>query len=243
MEPVKKEAIAEHYLIVDRTGPTINFVNPEDADADGDGVADNRFRPSFFDVFTEIADIESGIDPNGTSCLAKVKNKGAIKGNINIMQANRVVCSVEGVPDGDVDVEITARNYVGTVTIVKRGFTVDTSPPTLTFTDPDDFDADGDGFSDGRVRGSRIGYEILVDDNKGIGVDPNSGGCVAKPRKGGMVNGNVTISNGSLLRCTLENLPDGDTDIAISAADYRGHVTVLKAAVTVRPSHRTRLRF
>jgi hypothetical protein len=56
---------------------------------------------------------------------------------------------------------------------------------------------------------------------------------VAKPRKGGMVNGNVTINNGSLLRCTLEGLPDGDTDIEISVADHRGHVTVLKAAVTV----------
>ncbi|MGK2877072.1 MAG: hypothetical protein ACSLFF_00615 [Solirubrobacterales bacterium] len=39
----------------------------------------------------------------------------------------------------------------------------------------------------------------------------------------------MIISNGSL-RCPLEGLPEGDTDIEISAADHRGHVTVLKGA-------------
>jgi hypothetical protein len=231
-DPVKKEAIAEGNFVVDRTAPQITLTNPEDADDDNDGVADKRFRPSFFDVFTEITDLESGIDPSGTSCVAKVKNKGAIKGNVTINNANRVTCTVEGLPDGDVDVEITAKNYVGTVTIVKRGFTVDTTPPTMTFSDAGDLDTDGDGFSDNRVRAARLGYAVWVDDARGIGVDPNSGGCTATNRKGGKITGSVVINNGSL-RCSFEGLPDGDTDIEISVADYRGHVTVLKSAVTI----------
>jgi hypothetical protein len=230
-DPVKKEAIAEGDLVVDRTAPKIDLVNPDDADKDGDGVADKRFRPSFFDVFTEISDLESGIDPSGTSCVAKVVNKGAIKGNVTINNANRVTCSFGGLPDGDVDVEITAKNYVGTVTIVKRTFTVDLTPPTVDFADPGDLDTDGDGFSDQRVRAARLGYHVWVSDSR-IGVDPNSGACTAKNRKRGMVNGNVTINNGTL-RCTFDGLPDGDTDIEISAADLFGNKKSLTTAVTI----------
>jgi hypothetical protein len=232
-DPVRKEAIAEGDLVVDRSAPKVTLTEPVDADSDGDGIADDRWRSSSIDLAAELDDPESGIDPAGTSCLARIKNKGNVKGGISIINSNRIVCTIDGLPDEDVEVELSARNYVGTVTIVKRSFTVDTTGPTLSFTDAGDLDSDGDGFSDNRVRAARLGYEILVDDARGIGVDPNSGACEAKPRKGGNIKGNVTVSNGSLLRCSFENLPAGDTDIEIRAADHRGHVTVLKAAVTI----------
>lgn len=228
-DPVKKEGVAEGELIVDRSPPEIKFVNPEDADADGDGFADSRFRPASFDVFTELSDEGSGVDPEGSQCRAK----GIVKGIPTTTPTPvGMTCSFEGLADGDVEVEFSARNYVGTVTIVKRSFTVDTTGPTLSFTDTGDLDSDGDGFSDNRVRAARLGYEILVDDGRGIGVDPASGACDAKPRKGGVITGTVIINNGNL-RCSFEDLPGGDTDIEIRAADYRGHVTVLKAAVTI----------
>ncbi|MBJ7459040.1 MAG: hypothetical protein JHD02_07630 [Thermoleophilaceae bacterium] len=230
-DPVRKEGIDEGELIVDRSPPEITLTNPEDADSNDDGIADRRFRLSFFDVFTEIVDLGSGVDPAATSCLAKVVNKGVVKGNIIVMQADRVVCSLEGLPDGDVEVEITARNYVGTVTIVKRGFTVDTLPPEMRFVDTGDLDSDGNGFADNRFRPAFFDIFTEVSD-LGSGVDPSSGECSVTLRKGGVVKGNITIINGNL-RCSFSDLPDGDADIEISAADYRGHVTVLKAAVTV----------
>lgn len=227
-DPVKKESVAEGDLIVDRTPPGIKFINPEDADTNDDGFADSRYRPASFEVFTELTDDGSGVDPEGSQCRAK----GIVKGIPTTTPTPKgMTCSFEGLADGDVEVEFVARNYVGTVTIVKRSFTVDTTGPTMTFTDPGDLDADGDGFSDNRVRAARLGYEIRVED-QGIGVDPKSGGCAAKVRKGGVITGSVIINNGNL-RCSFEGLTEGDTDIEIRAADYRGHVTVLKAAVTI----------
>ncbi|MBJ7353280.1 MAG: hypothetical protein JHC98_00510 [Thermoleophilaceae bacterium] len=226
-DPVKKESVAEGDLIVDRSPPEIKFTNPEDADADNDGFADGRFRPASFEVPAEFVDDGSGVDPDGSTC----RGKGIVKGIGGTVTPNGMTCTLEGLPDGDVEVEFAARNYVGTVTIVKRSFTVDTTGPTLSFVEPGDLDADGDGFADERYRAAQIDFEVRADD-PGSGVDPNSGACRVTPRKGGVVTGTIIINNGSL-RCSFADLPDGDADVEIRAADHRGHVTVLKAAVTV----------
>lgn len=231
-DPVRKEGVAETELVVDRTAPKVVLTDQKDLDSDGDGFADERYRGASTEIPADVLDEESGVKPEDISCQAKVVNKGVVKGNITFNNGNRVNCSVGDLPDGDVEVELRAHNYVGTVTIVKIAFTVDTQPPTVSFSDTGDLDSDGDGFADNRTRPADFSLNISAADD-GSGIDPDTTSCALKPRKGGTIKGAININNGSLLRCTFTGAPEGDADVEISVVDRRGFVAVIDQGFTI----------
>lgn len=121
---------------IDADPPTLATTSPRDADDDGDGVAATRFRPANFDVEFEAADIGSGLNPDPAVCTARVHGGIVATGSAMASGAARYTCSFEGLAEGDVTVEIAVEDNVGHQTVLKRGFTVDSTPPVIEFASP-----------------------------------------------------------------------------------------------------------
>lgn len=129
--------------------------------------------------------------------------------------------------------EIVVRDSGGHVTVLKRTAVVDTEGPVITPTDWRDQDDDGDGLPDDAIRLSKfdIPFSLGADED----VDPSSISCklinpVAMDK--GLRVADLD-GDGRADVCQVTDAPGGPNTVEISAADYRGHVTVLKLAYTV----------
>ncbi|MBI5309461.1 MAG: hypothetical protein HZB14_00305, partial [Actinobacteria bacterium] len=130
-------------FVVDRDPPVLATTNTADADRDGDGFADQRFRPAFFDVFFSATDDGFGVDWVQNTCAVRLLG-GALPGGA-ILSARLVdldgdgrsdVCRIENAPEGDVEVSISIADGGGHVTVLKLAFTVDTTPPSIAIDEP-----------------------------------------------------------------------------------------------------------
>jgi hypothetical protein len=206
----------------------ITLLGPEDADNDGDGMADQPFRPSAFDVPFAYSKYGSTVFETSFSCsLTDPQDAAKVKGKVKFFNETKGFgrCAVTEAEPGPAVLTITALDYVGTVTIVKLGFVVDTMPPVITLLDPADQDSDGDGFADKPERPAdyfEVPFEL--DDNSGE-VDASSVSCdVRDPQQGtlkgkGIVKGIGGSTTPIKAVCVVTDATPGVAAITISAAD------------------------
>jgi hypothetical protein len=231
----KTSPSASRTFTVDTTPPVVTLTEPIDADSDGDGFADERFRPAFFDVFFEAVDTGSGI---ASLTCRYVAHDGSPAGLAKLTKADagRTSCQVQDAPDGDGTVEIRAVDHGGHVTVLKRSFTVDTSPPVVTLTAPGDIDADGDGFADQRYRPGSFEIPFELSDPES-GAERADVGCeiVTPTYKGkGIVKGIGSSPTPVKASCQIDGAPEGDGVVEITAKHkYIGTVTIVKIAITI----------
>ncbi len=220
-------------VFVDLTSPTLTTVLRPDVDLDGDGYAENRFRPAFFDITYRMDDFGSGVDAASVSCVT-ITNEGRdrIRVTPTSQTTGRFTCPQTNLPEGDVEVEAAVADAAGHVTVLKSKFTVDTTGPVIAF-DPGDDDSDGDGYADNRLRGHDV--LLIFDQNDSLsGIDPTITACRAFLEQGGIVvilDG--TFESGERSSCRFVDLPDGDVELEVTTADRVGNTTQRRTKITV----------
>lgn len=129
--------------------------------------------------------------------------------------------------------EVVVRDSGGHVTVLKRTAVVDAQGPVITLTDWRDQDDDGDGLPTEAIRLSAfdIPFSVGGDDD----IDPASVSCKLINPVAMDKDLRVADLDGDGLAdvCNVTDAPGGPIVVEISAADYRGHVTVLKSAYTI----------
>lgn len=151
---------------------------------------------------------------------------GTVKGSAKIITdrdsgRSKGFCVFEDVPDGQYKVTVKGWDPVKKEGIAEGDLDVDSTAPTAQFLDlspaplPSDFDL------------------FFTATDEGSGVDPDASTCAVTPRKGGVIKGAINIQSGNRFSCSFAGVPPGEAEVTVGVADHRGHVTVLKAAVTV----------
>ncbi|MBI4897126.1 MAG: hypothetical protein HY827_02025, partial [Actinobacteria bacterium] len=216
--------------------PRISLVDALDMDDDDDGFANERFRPAFFDVFFDVADAGSGVESIECNAVTADGSRTRLRMTPRAQTTGRYACNAENLPEGDVTLEISASEYRGHVTVLKMGVTVDTTAPTAAFVDPADSDCDDHDPSAAICYRPAFFDIFFTATDAGSGVDWSSAVCrgITKGRPMGSSPRLIDDDgDGVPERCAIEGAEDGDYDIEISVADWRGHVTVLKMSVTI----------
>lgn len=120
---------------VDAQGPAIRLTDPVDADADGDGVADQPLRGPDFDVVFEATDAGGDVNDDSATCSAQSKDVALPKITPKIAKEyhGKFRCSLSGVSPGAWEVTVEVADMAGNRSSVRRGFVVveDSAVPKL----------------------------------------------------------------------------------------------------------------
>ncbi|MBI4897218.1 MAG: hypothetical protein HY827_02500 [Actinobacteria bacterium] len=208
-----------------RCAPKLALTDPRDADADGDGYADQRFRPAFFDVFFSVADGGDGVDWSSLACKVRgwdPTQKQPIVALADIDRDGRPdVCHVEGASDGDYTVQLSATDATKTATAeVSRRFTIDTTPPQISA-----------GSSTRTTPSTSFGTLVRVSDDHGVaivrcGVATGAGAAAGAAT---CVNGACSASTAGSAGdpddylCQVESTDEGMVRFELEATDLAGN--------------------
>ncbi|MBJ7347472.1 MAG: hypothetical protein JHC87_02745, partial [Thermoleophilaceae bacterium] len=218
------EPVTTRTWIVDRIDPEMSFRDFRDGDSDGDGFANERFRPAFFDVFAEASDITSGIDWASGSCVARNRAGGGVRSGsfqLHTQSATRFSCSFTDLPEGNTDVEISVADNAGNVTVLKRSYTVDSTAPGIAIDEPGvqitgdpDFDL----------------LALTTDESYGLPNAEPTGTCEITGRKGwdGTIKGNMRFTPGPTpdsrqAVCTARDVASGRATGKMVVTDAAGN--------------------
>lgn len=220
---------------VDAQGPAIRLADTRDEDSDGDGMADDQLRSGDFIVPFSVSD-EPGLDNDDVQCSVAQTNPAfqENKASGNMPDGGQLFCPVRPPSSGPVLLTITATSVGGHVTVLKIGFVVDATPPTL-IVGHEECDDNNTDPGDGCSRPASFQIDVSASDD-GSGVE--SVQCRKGPRGwDGTIKGTLRVADldgdGAVDVCVVEDAPDGVVDIEFVARDKVGHVTLIKRTFSV----------
>ncbi|MBI5309756.1 MAG: hypothetical protein HZB14_01815, partial [Actinobacteria bacterium] len=226
-------------VVLDTTPPSITPVDPLDDDSDGDGFADRRFRPAFFDITYLVADA-SFADPVARSrgygsgtCVVTTRSTGTVStGKIETGAAGDVTCSFEGLPEGDYDVTFSISDAAGNRASRSVGVTVDTTPPAISILSP----ADGDWIAcpagDDPAATGVVPVKFTLSDSTadiaGVEISFNRG-----PRQTVSLDGSLQVQTAEMVVDCRELTTGVDVEYRVYATDRAGNQDDQPATVLI----------
>lgn len=221
--------VLKHSITVDAQAPVIELADVRDMDSDGDGMADDELRSGDFIVPFIVAD-EPGLDHEDIECSVAHTNpvftENSTAGEMPSRRGN-YFCAVSSSSSEAVELSIKATSAGGHVTVLKIGFTVDTSPPVITSApdkvvyDLTEFDYEFE-FTDDTLSHRQSSFTATCQFSDGETTE------LVKARV--IVDRDTGRSKGF---CRISGKSEHTYEMNLRVADSTGHVTVLKVSFEV----------
>lgn len=227
---------------IDRTPPVVRFTDSRDLDSDGDGYADEKYRPGSFEVPFEVYDAV-GADWTSNTCAIRDSATGELRARgiiISTGTGGGGKCVFDGLEAGDVYVEITvfdrmqhAARRRTQVIVVTPPPPVDSTGPTIKIVEPFDEDSDGDGVADTLVRGTSFSLKWAAIDVES-GIVHSESGCRLLDETGSSLGAfPATHLGGDQYECSVSNAANMRGTVVLRAVNYVGTVTIVKVPIVI----------